>query len=265
MNTLHPAAVLIELIGALQVAVLASTLESPHETLERFAGIAARIPSNLSRPELAILTSLLVVHTARWTLTVLPREHGLVLSAFSRMLSADSASLRDTYCGVLDTIRCALGDPAVRSPEGRAEPRVAAALVFMRLNCFNRGLRLDDVARAVNVSRSHLEHLMKRHTGCPFKVHVRTARVRAACLLLESTTLAVKEVADHVGYPHGSELTRDFRLALNTNPREWRRSRQNEGRLTGSTVQAPRPPSVRSGHGGGARTASGPLSKSVRR
>jgi AraC-like DNA-binding protein len=223
MNTLQSPTMLLHLVGSLQVAVLAGVLEKPRETLERFDRIASGIPSTVRPPYLTVLGSLLAIHTARWTLGVLPRAHELVLRTFSEMLSVDSARFRDRYHVVLAAIRRALDQPDAPI-EVHTEPRVTAALLFVRLNCCNHSLRLDDVARAVNVSRSHLEHLMKRHTGCPFKVHVRQARIHAACRLLESTTLTVKEVAGRVGYPHVSELTRDFRLVLNTAPRAWRHS-----------------------------------------
>lgn len=216
----HDSAVLAA-ANALQVAVLTAPHEWLDEAFQRLIQVARNIPADLDQPHLAVLRSLLVIHTAHLSDTVAPHAHGVVFRRLCQAGTASSGQLRDLYLEVLSMLREAR-DGAPRTGAFQ-DHRVAAALDYVRSHCTDHPLRLGDVARAVHVSRWHLGRLILRDTGATFTRHVRNARLDAACRLLASSALSIKEVADRVGYPHVSEFTRDFKSGFNVAPREWRR------------------------------------------
>lgn len=213
---------LVEFMSALQVVLLSGVGEDPLADLERFAELAQRIPSTCSQPHSAILQSVLIIHVGHWSCTVVPDTAAAVLRALSAVRDARGGDLRDKYLAALAIVRTMLVGPH-RGRYRTSDPRVEAALQYVRSHYTDHPLRLDDVARTVHVSRWHLERLMKQHTGLRFTAHVRQARLTAACRLLESPGLSLKEVAARIGYPHVSEFTRDFKAAFHMAPRDWRR------------------------------------------
>lgn len=217
----HDAAVL-DAANALQIAVLTAPHEWSDAAFQRLIQVTKNIPPDLDQPHLAVLRSLLVIHTAHLSDTLAPHAHGVVFRRLCQAGTVSSAELRDLYLEVLSVLR-ASRDAAPASGAPSQDPRVTAALDHVRSHCTDHPLRLGDVARTLNVSRWHLGRLIRRDTGEPFTRHVRSARLGAACRLLTSAPLSIKEVADRVGYPHVSEFTRDFKSAFKMAPRDWRR------------------------------------------
>jgi transcriptional regulator GlxA family with amidase domain len=83
-------------------------------------------------------------------------------------------------------------------------------------------LDLRQVAKAVRLSRFHLSRAVRRYTGRTFSEHVRAVRVRAAAELLKDSMLAVKEIADRVGYSGTNALSRNFVAVLGVTPTTYR-------------------------------------------
>ena len=109
-----------------------------------------------------------------------------------------------------------------RAPEaGRRMTRVVSALDFVRAHYSDCSLRLETVARSVNLSSWHLDHLLKCHTGHAFRHHLRTARVEAAEALLLTSHLTVKEISAIVGYNSTTQLDRDFNRRHGCSPSAW--------------------------------------------
>jgi AraC-like DNA-binding protein len=82
---------------------------------------------------------------------------------------------------------------------------------------------VHDIARRANVSTSHFQHLLKRHTGATFGQHIRAVRIHSAIKLLETTPLLIKQVASECGYEHVSSFDRDFRRLYGCPPSAWRK------------------------------------------
>ncbi|MBR8742514.1 GlxA family transcriptional regulator [Nocardiopsis sp. MG754419] len=83
-------------------------------------------------------------------------------------------------------------------------------------------LGADALARAVGVSVRQLHRLCRLHTGLPPGRLVRRARTEAAADLLESTTLALSEVADRCGLGSTETLRQVFLERYGTPPSRYR-------------------------------------------
>jgi transcriptional regulator GlxA family with amidase domain len=105
------------------------------------------------------------------------------------------------------------------------DPRVAWAIEEMQRR-MHEALAVPDLARAVNLSRSRFAHLFREQTGVAPGRYLREFRLDRARLLLETTTLSVKEVMAAVGINDPSHFSRDFQRVYGASPREWRRQRQ---------------------------------------
>jgi AraC-like DNA-binding protein len=118
--------------------------------------------------------------------------------------------------------------PTSESPTISADPRawraVQKALRVCEAN-FHRPLGLAEVSAAVGYSPSHLSRLISTHLGHPFQDHIRTLRVNAAKQLLESSEMAVSEIARSLGYADVSYFSHAFTRATGMSPRSYRKSR----------------------------------------
>ena len=87
---------------------------------------------------------------------------------------------------------------------------------------YNQDLTLDDVARKVHISPSHLSRLFKDELGMTIIDYLTDIRIAAAKQMLENSDLMVKEIAEKVGY-QGSYFTRVFKKNTGVSPAEYRR------------------------------------------
>ena len=83
-------------------------------------------------------------------------------------------------------------------------------------------MQVRKLASLINVSPSYYFALFKKETGyapIDFFIHL---RMRQACMLLESTTLSVKEIADELGYDDAFYFSRLFKSVTSRAPTEYR-------------------------------------------
>ena len=78
------------------------------------------------------------------------------------------------------------------------------------------------LARAANLSQSRFAHLFQREVGTSPWRYIHTLRMIRARLLIERTSLSIKEVMAQVGCNDPSHFARDFRSVHGLSPREWR-------------------------------------------
>ena len=83
-------------------------------------------------------------------------------------------------------------------------------------------LSLTKVAKAVNVSASHLCEKFKQVTGTNFVEYVARIRFEKACLLLRSNELRISETAFAVGFQSLSQFNRIFKKLSGKSPTEFR-------------------------------------------
>jgi transcriptional regulator GlxA family with amidase domain len=101
-------------------------------------------------------------------------------------------------------------------------PQVFRAMHTIENRYIEATLHVSTVAHDLGVSTEHLCRVLKRHTGLTFVTLLRRTRVRAACRLLQTTTLSMKEIACRAGFSSASRFDRDFKSVCGVSPSEYR-------------------------------------------
>jgi YesN/AraC family two-component response regulator len=104
----------------------------------------------------------------------------------------------------------------------RISPQVVRAMHAIENRFIEPTLHVGSVAHDLGVSTEHLCRVLKRHTGLTFVTLLRRTRVRAACRLLQTTTLSMKEIAGRAGFSSASRFDRDFKMVCGVSPSEYR-------------------------------------------
>jgi AraC-like DNA-binding protein len=118
-----------------------------------------------------------------------------------------------------------------RLPEPSLVPRatnfrVARVLRYLEEQFADAAIGLASAAQHVDVTPSHLDRLLKEHTGLPFLQHLRLIRMRHAEGLLLTTTSSIKQTAYACGYGGTCSFGRDFKRTHGCAARAWRAMRQ---------------------------------------
>lgn len=93
---------------------------------------------------------------------------------------------------------------------------------YIRRHYAEPSLDLATIAEHFGYSGNYFSSRFKLVLGKNFKDYLTNTRVRAACNLLESTALGVREVARRVGYGNDVALYRNFRQVTGMTPSEYR-------------------------------------------
>jgi AraC family transcriptional activator of pobA len=89
--------------------------------------------------------------------------------------------------------------------------------------------RLQDLASAVNLGPSRLEHLVRRHANTSIRDLVRRRRVIEAARLLVTTKKRISEISYYVGFSDVSNFNHVFRRELGLSPSEYREREAADG------------------------------------
>ena len=89
-------------------------------------------------------------------------------------------------------------------------------------NDTSRAWDTQTLATLVNLSPSRFRHLFKYETGTSPRQYVRELRLRKAEVLLATTFLSLKEIAEAIGIVSVSHLMKDFKERHGMTPREYR-------------------------------------------
>jgi len=116
--------------------------------------------------------------------------------------------------------------------EGDLPLHVRRAVLFIEENA-RRRTTLDDVARAVGYSRSHLAAEFRRHTGTNIKSAIDRARAETAARLLVYSDHSITEVASMLEFPDVYSFSRFFRRTCGRSPREYRRGQAVDAWVAG--------------------------------
>jgi AraC-like DNA-binding protein len=111
--------------------------------------------------------------------------------------------------------------PAFRN-EFRAEPvDIWKARRFIEQNSAEE-LSLNKVAKAVNISPSHLSEKFKEVTGINFVHYIARTRFEKACDLLPDMEVRISEIAFAAGFQSLSQFNRVFKKLAGKSPRAYR-------------------------------------------
>lgn len=87
---------------------------------------------------------------------------------------------------------------------------------------FAEDITLDDVAKALHISKFHISHLLNEKLGISFVTYLNTLRIHNACDLLEDTNKKIAEISEDVGFGSIRSFNRVFQSAMNMSPSEYR-------------------------------------------
>lgn len=109
--------------------------------------------------------------------------------------------------------------------ESRHE-RVLQAIDELIARRYSEDLTLEEVARAVYLSRTYVAYLFKQVRKISFLEHLTRYRMNRARELLLSTDASIYEIAERVGYKNPVYFSRLFREHVGSMPSELRRQAQ---------------------------------------
>ena len=96
-------------------------------------------------------------------------------------------------------------------------------LVILKLENDPVGCQLSKLASMVNLSPSRLRHLFKEETGLTPSQYLKQARLRKAEVLLRTSFLTIKEIANHLGLTSSGHFVREFRKTYGMSPTAYRK------------------------------------------
>lgn len=94
----------------------------------------------------------------------------------------------------------------------------------------SRRANLDELARRVELSSSHLRSIFKSEIGMTPAQYIKKLRLLEAKRLLETTFLNVQQVMRCVGISDDSHFVRDFKKRYGMTPMHYRRKFRTEHR-----------------------------------
>jgi transcriptional regulator GlxA family with amidase domain len=101
------------------------------------------------------------------------------------------------------------------------DPRIKHALARIDAQLHDR-VSVAQLAADADLSTSRFTHLFRLHVGTSPVQYLRERRMSLALVLLDRTSLPVREVMLHVGCNDPSHFARDFRRFHGFGPRERR-------------------------------------------
>ncbi len=132
------------------------------------------------------------------------------------MLRGGSASRKPLQLQPLETVTRQSSDTLAVD-----DPRIGFALRLIRENAPS-GMRIDDIAREVGLSRSVLQRRFRATLHCSIHQEILNVRIRHARELLATTEISLAEVAEQAGFKHQEYLGAVFRARVGKTPAQVR-------------------------------------------
>lgn len=182
---------------------------------------AARIPLLKDSWELA-WAALAAFHReslrVHWPdLRLMIEEHELLVNA---ICSGDAMAAADAVRSHLEAVWYSVDAAHARAGDGEDALRRAVAYLQFHLH---RPVHLQQVAGQVAfVSAGHLSRLFRGRYGKSFQAYLQMLRLTKAQSLLDTTSLAVAQVARRTGYNDVSRFGQHFKRQFGVTPTRWR-------------------------------------------
>ncbi len=103
----------------------------------------------------------------------------------------------------------------------QGERYVRQTIEFMRQN-YDRSIRMEQIAAAVNVHPGYLHRVFRKHTGTTPTDYLNTLRMEKATMLLGSTDIPIAEIADYVGVSSRQYFHLLFKKHTGQTPADYR-------------------------------------------
>ncbi len=150
-------------------------------------------------------------------LAVLARQTGRATPSLIDRYMFDNATSTDYLDNFSNCVKSILQFAAV------TDVRIQQAINVIVGGYSNQNLCPHFVAESVKMRLPTLCGVFKRNTGITLSEYIRNVRLdEAACLLLTSTSMSIKEVWTAVGYNHASNFDHDFKARFDVTPTEHR-------------------------------------------
>jgi Transcriptional regulator containing an amidase domain and an AraC-type DNA-binding HTH domain len=107
---------------------------------------------------------------------------------------------------------------------------------------FDRELSVREMARFVDISVSHLQHLFKHEMAQTPAHYVQALRLNRAKELLESSSLNIKQIMIRIGAKDRSNFERRFKQAYRLTPVQYRKVAGLHTTKTWQTLQSQEQP-----------------------
>lgn len=106
------------------------------------------------------------------------------------------------------------------------EQCVEAAKKYIHFN-YSKQIRISDIAKQYNISRSYFFRLFKQSTGISVEEYIKNFRVQKAKNLLCETEILNSDIAQLVGYNSYSNFYNAFFSLVGYSPSEYRKRKRN--------------------------------------
>lgn len=130
-----------------------------------------------------------------------------------KSLAAMNVWLKNLFQTILDYI--------CTKKNNKTEDIIKRALDFINENYNSADMSLESVSESMDFSVSYLAKLFKDSTGRSIKEYITERRIVEAKLLLETSTLKVKEIGEQVGYPNTQSFINIFKKYEGLTPGEY--------------------------------------------
>lgn len=92
---------------------------------------------------------------------------------------------------------------------------------------YDTPLRVEDLAKKLNLNRSYLYKLFKAQTGYAIKDYILQVKMQRSASLLRNPALSVSEIAYSVGYSDPLAFSKVFKTYYHVSPRQYRKEQGN--------------------------------------
>ena len=106
------------------------------------------------------------------------------------------------------------------NPGSSSSQYVLAAIKFIQFN-YSHDISVDDIAKAVGVSRSHLYRVFMANVGQSPIDYLTGYRISEACSLLKNSHLSIAEIAVSVGFFDQFYFSRVFKKVKGVPPSKY--------------------------------------------
>lgn len=106
--------------------------------------------------------------------------------------------------------------------------RIAEILTTIESD-YSQASSLAHWAQRANLSVSRFQHLFKKEVGVCFLKYLKTARLKKAATLLETSNLRVKEIRVQVGATNDTHFVREFEKFFGASPSAFRKKIRGRG------------------------------------